>query len=381
MRSHRVLIASLVLALALAAPAFAAKRLIIGGSTSVLPLAQKLASAYHKAYPSVPAPLVKGGQSDIGITGSEERRASTSATPRATRSRPTPKDSCSRRSRATVCASSRTNRTRSATSPRKASKTSSPGGSATGAKCPGAQITGPIDLFDRDGASGTQDAFQHIFLGETLKISPSATQETSNGLEQNAVTADKQAIGFVSFDFTPGVNPVGYEGIACNLRNAKSGQYLGVRNFWMVTKGRPERRSAEVPHMGHERQQDHEIDHQLQLDRDSLARDRGRARAEHPRRHPPQASGPGALAAPEAPRSGTAEDRRVELVLAGLAAALLALIALMIVTVAAQRVAVVLGQRAGVVRVRRRRRHAVPRDARRRSRCRATSCSTSAPGR
>ena len=31
----------------------------------------------------------------------------------------------------------------------------------------GAKVSGPIDLFDRDGASGTQDAFQHIFLGET----------------------------------------------------------------------------------------------------------------------------------------------------------------------------------------------------------------------
>ncbi len=103
----------------------------------------------------------------------------------------------------------------------------------------GAKISGPIDLFDRDGASGTQDAFQHIFLGETLKISPSATAETSNGLEQNAVGADKQAIGFVSFAYTAGVNAVGYEGIACNLRNAKSGQYGGVRNFWMVTKGAP----------------------------------------------------------------------------------------------------------------------------------------------
>jgi phosphate transport system substrate-binding protein len=26
--------------------------------------------------------------------------------------------------------------------------------------------------------------------------------------------------------------------VACNLRNAKSGEYGGVRNFWMVTRGR-----------------------------------------------------------------------------------------------------------------------------------------------
>ena len=109
---------------------------------------------------------------------------------------------------------------------------------------PGARVSGPIDLFDRDGASGTQDAFQHIFLGEALKISPSATAETSNGLEQTSVSSDKQAIGFVSFAYTTGVNAVGYQGIPCTLRNAKSGQYGGVRNFWMVTKGIPKGEAA-----------------------------------------------------------------------------------------------------------------------------------------
>ena len=43
----------------------------------------------------------------------------------------------------------------------------------------------------------------------------------------------------MSFAYTKGVNAVGYNGVACNLRNARSGQYLGVRNFWMVTKGAP----------------------------------------------------------------------------------------------------------------------------------------------
>ena len=75
MRAHRTLIVSLILALILAVPAgAAAKRLIIGGSTSVLPLMQKLATAYHKAYPKIPAPQVSGGQSDIGISGAANGR-------------------------------------------------------------------------------------------------------------------------------------------------------------------------------------------------------------------------------------------------------------------------------------------------------------------
>ena len=46
------------------------------------------------------------------------------------------------------------------------------------------------------------------------------------------------------------MNAVGYQGIPCNLRNAKSGQYGGVRNFWMVTKGVPKGEAREVPRLG-----------------------------------------------------------------------------------------------------------------------------------
>jgi phosphate transport system substrate-binding protein len=32
---------------------------------------------------------------------------------------------------------------------------------------------------------------------------------------------------------------VPYQGVPCTLRNAKSGQYGGSRNFYMVTRGAP----------------------------------------------------------------------------------------------------------------------------------------------
>jgi phosphate transport system substrate-binding protein len=243
-RAHRTLIVSLILALILAVPASAvARRLIIGGSTSVLPLSQKLATAYHKAFPKSQAPQVGGGQSDVGISGVASGRfdiGDSSRNPLETDPKglvftkiaqdgicviTNPKNPVSNLSQETVT------------------------GIFTGAvrdwsQVPGAKVSGPIDLFDRDGASGTQDAFQHIFLGETLKVSPSASAESSNGLEQNAVSGDEHAIGFVSFAFTAGVNAVGYQGVPCTLRNAKSGQYGGVRNFWMVTKHAPKGEAA-----------------------------------------------------------------------------------------------------------------------------------------
>ena len=240
MRAHRTLIVSIILAFALAVPAgAAARRLIVGGSTSVLPLAQKLAAAYHKAFPRIPEPKVGGGQSDVGISGAASGRFDIGDSSRDPIIGVDPHGLVfTKIARDGVCVITNDQ------NPLGNLSQESVEGIFTGrirdwSQVPGARISGPIDLFDRDGASGTQDAFQHIFLGETLKISPSATAETSNGLEQNSVAADKQAIGFVSFAYTAGVNAVAYQNIPCNLRNAKSGQYGGVRNFWMVTKGAP----------------------------------------------------------------------------------------------------------------------------------------------
>jgi phosphate transport system substrate-binding protein len=245
-RAHRTLITTALLALALAMPAgaLAAKRLNIGGSTSVLPLMQQLATAYHKAFPKIPAPRVGGGQSDVGISGVNAGRFDIGDSSRLPIPGVDPKGLVfTKLARDGVCIITNSANPVGNFSPETVE------GIFTGrvrdwSQVPGSPITGPIDLFDRDGASGTQDAFQHIFLGEEKKISPSATAETSNGLEQNAVSSDKQAVGFVSFKFTGGVHSVNYQGVACNLANAKSGQYLGVREFWMVTKGAPKGAAA-----------------------------------------------------------------------------------------------------------------------------------------
>jgi phosphate transport system substrate-binding protein len=247
-RAHRTLTfmisAALAIAIALPASALAAKRLIIGGSTSVLPLQEKLAVLYHKEHPSIPAPEVLGGESDIGIEGAASGRFDIGDSSRDPIVGVDPPGLVfTKIARDGVCIIT------NEANPLANLSQETVVGIFTGnirdwSEVQGSSISGPIDLFDRNGASGTQDAFQHIFLGETLKISPSATQESSNGLEQQAVAADKQAIGFVSFAYTSGVHTVDYSGIACNLSNARSGQYAGVRNFWMVTKGRPKGEAA-----------------------------------------------------------------------------------------------------------------------------------------
>jgi phosphate transport system substrate-binding protein len=244
-RAHRSLVISLAIALVLAAPAAAvARRLIIDGSTSMLPLVQKLATAYHKAYPHIPAPKVGAGQSDVGIQDAARGRVDIGDSSRNAHKPCTVagNDPCglafTKIAEDGICVITNPANPISTLSEEQVQAIFT-GAVRDWSEVRGATISGPIDLFDRDGASGTQDAFQHIFLGEERKVSPSASEELSNGLEQNAVHNDKQAIGFVSFAFTTGVNAVGFQGVACNLRNAKSGQYGGVRNFWLVTKGLP----------------------------------------------------------------------------------------------------------------------------------------------
>jgi phosphate transport system substrate-binding protein len=244
-RAHRTLLVTAIAALILAVPAAAlAGRLTIGGSTSVLPLMQKLAAAYHKAYPKIPAPAVSGGQSDIGISGAADGSLDIGDSSRDPIIGVDPPGLVfTKLARDGVCIITNESNPVSNLSQTEVE------GIFTGkihdwSEVPGAHVSGPIDLFQRTSASGTEDAFQHIFLGEYLKISPSAVAESSNGLEQLHVEKDEKAIGFVSFAYTSGVHAVDYQGVACNLRNARSGQYEGVRNFWMVTKGTPKGAAA-----------------------------------------------------------------------------------------------------------------------------------------
>lgn len=245
MRAYRTLILTAILTLALAAPAVAAKRLLIDGSTSMLPLVQKLAKAYHQAYKGIPEPKVGGGQTDIGINDVEAGRVDIADASRD----PLPSDPSglvfSKVARDGICVI-----TNSANPVPNISQETIQnvftGNISDWSDVPGSSLTGPIDLFDREAVSGTQDAFQNIFLGEENKISPSATAEPSEGQEVSAVGGQKSAIGFVSFAATinGGVHTIDYNGIPCTLANAKSGQYGGVRNFWMVTKGIPKGEAA-----------------------------------------------------------------------------------------------------------------------------------------
>ena len=208
----------------------------MSGSTSVYPLSVKLAKSYVSAYRNRASFKILQGGSDIGINDVARGRVTIGnasrdrlpADPGGLTFNPIARDG--------VCVVTHPSNRITSLSQEQIQSIFS-GANRSWNDVPGATVTGAIDIITRTASSGTADAFQQIFMGQDRRVAANAAAKASNGLVQQTVASNPNAIGFVSLDFIGGVNAVGYKGIACNLRNAKSGQYRGVRTFYMVTRG------------------------------------------------------------------------------------------------------------------------------------------------
>jgi phosphate transport system substrate-binding protein len=219
------------------AAAEAKSTITLSGSTSVAPLASKLAKGYLKAKPGkVKFKILQGG-SDIGIADVSRGRVSLGMSSRD----PQPTDpgglAFNKIARDGVCIATHPSNPIDNLSQQQIQAIFS-GSVRSWSEVPGARASGPIDLIVRSPASGTQDAFRNIFLGLGTSVAASASQKPSNGRVQQSIRSDENAIGYLDFNFTAGTHTVSYKGVKCSLRNAKSGQYGGVRNFWLVSRGK-----------------------------------------------------------------------------------------------------------------------------------------------
>ena len=209
----------------------------MSGSTSVAPMAAKLAKRYLKQYPSrVKFKLAQGG-SDVGVADVAKGRVSIGLSSRDKKDSDPAGIVFNKIARDAICIATAPGNKLADVSQAVVQDIFS-GKVRDWSEVPGATITGPINIVVRTPASGTQDAFQKLFMGSKV-IADTATQKASNGLIQQSVKSDPQAVGYVSLAFTEGLNAPSLKGTACTLRDAKSGAYEGTRNFWAVTRGAP----------------------------------------------------------------------------------------------------------------------------------------------
>ncbi len=105
------------------------------------------------------------------------------------------------------------------------------------------QVGGPdkaINVVAREEGSGTREAFQDLLMGPGVMILSSAILQNSNGAMRTTVAGDANAIGFISFGYMDGsVKALSIGGIAPTTDNANSGVYPIVRPLLFLTKSQP----------------------------------------------------------------------------------------------------------------------------------------------
>ena len=238
-------VAALSLFAAIPAAAQAKKIITISGSTSVFPLETQLARAWIKTKKGkgVGFKILQGG-SNVGVDDVAHGRVSIGASSRDPAATDPGGLVFTKIARDAICmiVNKQNNLTNIAQDTIKGIFLTRPAGNVSTWDNP--RVSGSalgsagIDPVGRAPTSGTHDAFKNIFLGGSNQGSFVAGK-ASNGLVQQSVQSDPNAIGYVSLAFTAGVKVLSYNNVDCNLRNAKSFQYQGVRSFYFVTRGKP----------------------------------------------------------------------------------------------------------------------------------------------
>ncbi|MCX7981403.1 MAG: phosphate ABC transporter substrate-binding protein [Syntrophales bacterium] len=96
-----------------------------------------------------------------------------------------------------------------------------------------------IVVVSRDSSSGTFESWGHLVL-KGARVTPKAQMQASNGAVVQTVAKNKYAIGYIGLGYiNKSVKPLSVNGIAATVETARSGQYPISRPLYMYTNGEP----------------------------------------------------------------------------------------------------------------------------------------------
>lgn len=212
------------------------ERIQIAGSTSVQPVAEKLAQAYMQKRHDVKI-NVQGGGSSLGISS-----VSQGITQIGTSSRDlTPNEKVGLTEYAIgkegiVIAVNNNNNVSDL-------KKDQIKAIFSGAVKNWKDVGGPdleIHVITRESGSGTRSSFENIIMGKNTKIRPDAIVQSSTESVKQAVRQDPGAIGFVSLShMSNDVKALEIDGIVPSEVTVANGSYEIQTNFLFVVKGEP----------------------------------------------------------------------------------------------------------------------------------------------
>lgn len=224
------------LTLSLAAPAIAqAATIKLSGSTTVQPIAQKLAKSYKAKTKNTV--VVTGGGSSVGVNdvlagrvdvGMSSRDLKDSEKAKGAKETAFARD-------ALVVVVHPTNKVKNLT-------VAQIQGIYSGKITNWKQVGGAnrrIVVTGRTAASGTYEFFKESFLGGKRQYK-GTKQYASNGMVRSAVAQNKGAIGYIGMPFVnKKVKALKVGNVSPTRANAISGKYKHVRYLYWVTKGAP----------------------------------------------------------------------------------------------------------------------------------------------
>jgi len=98
-----------------------------------------------------------------------------------------------------------------------------------------------IVVVSREEGSGTRGAFEEMVMGEEAVIVDTAILQPSNGALKTTVSTTDDAVGFLSFGYLDdSVKALAIDGVDATVENALNGAYPIVRPLNMLTDGEPE---------------------------------------------------------------------------------------------------------------------------------------------
>jgi phosphate transport system substrate-binding protein len=211
-------------------------QITVAGSTSVQPVAEKLAQAYMQKNPNVKI-NVQGGGSGVGIksvsegtvdigTSSKDLNANESVGLNQT---VIGKDGI-------VVAVNTANSVSSLTKDQLK-------GIFSGNITNWNQISGTdakIDVITREDGSGTRTAFEDVVMGKDVKIKADAIVQSSTEAVKQSIKGDPNAVGFISLaNLDSTVKAIAVDGVAPSEQTVSDGSYKLQRPFIFITKGEP----------------------------------------------------------------------------------------------------------------------------------------------
>ncbi|MFA5100852.1 MAG: phosphate ABC transporter substrate-binding protein [Candidatus Omnitrophota bacterium] len=241
MEKYRGMLLSLVMALGLAIPAYA-ESIVVEGSTTVLPIAQRAAEEFMDKNSGADI-SVRGGGSGVGITSLIEGTCDIADSSRPIKDEELEKAIIRGKApKANVIAmdgiamivnnsniiSELTKKQVKDIFTGKVSDWSDVGGSG-----------GQIVVVSRDSASGTFEAFGELAL-DKAKVRKDALMQASNQAVVSVVSKTPGAIGYVGLAYLNGVKALKVDGVMPAKETVLSKQYKFSRPLFMYTNGKPQ---------------------------------------------------------------------------------------------------------------------------------------------